>query len=102
MKIHKGDMVQMMIGKDSGKQGKIVRVNPTLMKVLVDGLNIMKRHRKPRKQGEKGEVVSAPRFVSVANVMLICPKCGKPARIGYQINKDVKVRICKKCTARIS
>ena len=102
MKIHKGDMVQMMIGKDSGKQGKIVRVNPTLMKVLVDGLNIMKRHRKPRKQGEKGEVVSAPRFVSVANVMLICPKCGKPARIGYQINKDVKVRICKKCTAHIS
>ena len=96
MKIHKGDMVQMMIGKDSGKQGKIVRVNPTLMKVLVDGLNIMKRHRKPRKQGEKGEVVSAPRFVSVANVMLICPHTGKTTRIGYKIEGGEKIRISKR------
>ena len=102
MKIHKGDMVQMMVGKDVGKQAKILRVRPTDAKVLVEGLNIVKRHRKPRKQGEKGEIISVPRFVPAANVMRICPACGKPARIGYRITDNKKSRICKKCTAEIN
>ncbi len=102
MRIHKGDTVQMMAGKDAGKQGKIIRVRPDAMKVLVEGLNMVKRHRKPRKQGEKGEVIAAPRLVSVASVMLVCPKCGKPARIGYQITNAKKARVCKKCTAEIN
>lgn len=101
----------MMIGKDAGKQGKIVRVRPTDAQVLVEGLNIMKRHRKPRKQGEKGEIISVPRFVSVANVMIVCPACRKPARMGYKIIQPgplevgvgavKKLRICKKCATEI-
>lgn len=102
MRIHKGDMVQMTVGKDAGKQGKIIRVRPDAMKVLVEGLNMMKRHRKPKKQGEKGEIIAAPRFVNVANVMLICPKCGKTGRIGYMVAGGKKIRICKKCASEIS
>lgn len=101
MRIHKGDIVQMMVGKDAGKQGKIMRVNPHAMKVIVEGLNLMKRHTKPRKQGAKGEIISAPRLVSVANVMMICSQCGKPARVGYKVTESKKIRVCKKCTAEI-
>ena len=92
----------MMVGKDAGKQGKIVHAHPSAEKVLVDGLNMLKHNRKPRKQGEKGEIVTAPRYVSIANVMLICPKCGKTARVGYAFlpNKK-KARVCKKCSASI-
>ncbi len=102
MKIHKGDTVQMMVGKDAGKSGKILRVNPENGKVLVEGLNMLKHNRKPRKEGAKGEIISAPRFVAVANVMIVCPKCSKTARIGAKILKDgKKVRSCKKCSAEI-
>ena len=92
----------MMIGKDAGKQAKILRVRPTEHKVLLEGLNLVKRHKKPRKQGEKGEIVTAPRFVPAANVMMLCPKCGKPARVGYRIIGDKKLRVCKKCGGEIS
>ncbi len=101
MKIHKGDTVQMMVGKDAGKQGTIIRVQKELNKVLVDGLNMLKRNKKPRAQGGKGEIVSAPRFVSAANVMVICPKCGKPSRMGSVGTGEKKSRSCKKCKAAI-
>lgn len=102
MKIKKGDTVQMTVGKDAGKSGKVLRAKPDIRQVLVEGLNVLKHNRKPRKQGEKGEIISSPRFVSVANVMLVCPKCGKTARVGYKELKDgSKVRVCKKCAAEI-
>lgn len=101
MKLHKGDIVQMMVGKDAGKQAKILRVRPREQKILLENINLVKRHKRPRKQGEKGEMVSVPRFVPVANVMMFCTKCGKPARVGYKITGEMKVRICKKCTAEI-
>lgn len=102
MHIRKGDTVQMMVGKDAGKNGKVLRVNPNESKVLVEGLNLLKHNRKPRKQGEKGEIVTAPRFVNAANAMLICPTCGKPARTGAKVLKDgSKVRVCKKCKGDI-
>ncbi len=102
MKIHKGDTIQMMVGKDAGKTGKVLRVNPDTSKVLVEGLNMLKHNRKPRKEGVKGEIISAPRFVAVANVMIVCPKCGETARIGAKVLKDgMKVRSCKKCSAEI-
>lgn len=101
MKIHKGDLVQMMVGKDAGKQGKIMRVQKELGKVLVDGLNMLKRNKKPRAQGGKGEIISVPRFVSAANVMVICPKCGKPSRMGSTGTGEKKSRSCKKCKAAI-
>lgn len=102
MKIHTGDTVQMMVGKDVGKQAKILRVRPKEAKVLVEGLNMAHRHRKPRKQGEKGEIIHMPRFVPAANVMIVCPNCDKLARMGYRIHEGKKSRICKKCTAAIN
>ena len=101
MKIRKGDTVQMMVGKDAGKQAKILRVDRDAEKVLVDGLNILKRNKKPRAQGGKGEIVSVPRYVAAANVMVICPKCGKPSRMGSIGTGDKKTRMCKKCKAAI-
>ena len=101
MKIHKGDLVQMMVGKDAGKQAKILRVEKISGKVLVDGLNMLKRNNKPRAQGGKGEIVSVPRFVAAANVMVICPKCGKPSRMGSVGTGEKKTRMCKKCKAAI-
>ena len=102
MKIHKGDTVQMMAGKDAGKTGKVLRANPAMGQVLIEGLNMLKHNRKPRKEGAKGEIISAPRFVSASSVMILCPKCGKAARIGYKIAKDgSKSRACKKCAAEM-
>lgn len=101
MKLHKGDTVQMMVGKDAGKQAKIVRVRPDETKVLLEGLNMAKRHKKPRKQGQKGEIVNMPRFVPAANVMIVCPACNKPARVGYTMVGNKKVRVCKKCAAEM-
>ena len=102
MRIRKGDTVQMTVGKDAGKNGTVLRVNPEIGKVLVEGLNMLKHNRKPRKAGEKGEIVSAPRFVQAANVMLVCPSCGKLSRTGAKVLKDgSKVRSCKKCSAEI-
>jgi len=76
--------------------------------VVVEGVNIVKKSRRPRRQGEKGQIVSLPKPIDVSNVKLICPKCGKPARVGYRpfagekkTAKDRAVRICKKCQAEI-
>ncbi|PIS39780.1 MAG: 50S ribosomal protein L24, partial [Candidatus Nealsonbacteria bacterium CG08_land_8_20_14_0_20_38_20] len=80
-----------------GKTGKVLRVFPKGGKVLVEGVNIMKKHQKPRKTGEKGQVIEMPLPIDVSNVKLICSKCGKATRIGYKIIDKKKYRICKKC-----
>lgn len=96
-KIKKGDSVQMLKGKDRGKTGKVVHVFPKEQKVIVEGLNLVKKHVRPKRQGEKGEIVSMPRKVAVANVGIMCGRCGKPARVGFLVEKDVKTRICRRC-----
>lgn len=97
MKIHKGDTVQIMVGKDSSKKGKVLHVYHKEGKVLIDGLNLYKKHKKPKKQGEKGEVINVVRPLNISNVALFCSKCSKPVRVGYKIEADKKLRICKKC-----
>jgi len=97
MKIRKGDNVVMLSGKDRGKQGKIAKVTPFLMKVVVDGLNLLTKHTKPRRQGEKGQKIQIPRFVPASTVMLVCPKCSKPTRVRWNIEGETKERVCKKC-----
>jgi len=84
-----------------GKTGKVLNAFPGESKLLLEGLNLRKKHAKPKKQGEKGQVVEVPAPLSVSNVKLICPKCGKPARIGYKIIEKKKYRICKKCEQEI-
>jgi large subunit ribosomal protein L24 len=97
MKIRKGDNVVMLSGKDRGKKAKIVAVIPETGKVFVEGLNMMKRHTKPRQQGQAGQIISKERAVSVASVALVCKSCGKQTRVGYLVEGDTKTRICKKC-----
>lgn len=101
MKVKKGDNIIVMRGKDRGKSGKILQVIPGERAVVVQSVNMRKVHMRPRKQGEKGQIISKEAPLDVSNVMLICPKCSKPARIGYQVSKDSKARMCKKCNATI-
>jgi len=101
MKIKTGDTILIITGKDREKTGKVSEVFPKENKIIVEGLNIMKKHVRPKKEGEKGQVVEMPRAVDVSNVKLICPKCKKPTRVGYRILEKNKVRICKKCLQEI-
>lgn len=101
MKIKKGDKVKILSGKDRGKDGKVIRVNPKEERLVVDGLNLIKKHQKSKRRGQKGERVTIPAAIDASNVQLICPKCGKSVRIGYKMINEKKVRICKKCQAEI-
>lgn len=102
MNIKKGDNVKMLSGKDRGKTGKILHVFPRTNKIVVEGLNKIKRHQRAKKQGQKGQIIEKERAVSISNVQLVCPKCGKPARVGHRKEGDKKVRVCKKCEGTIS
>jgi large subunit ribosomal protein L24 len=97
MKIKKGDSVKILKGKDAGKIGKIIKSLPKENKVVVEGLNLVKKHIRPKKQGEKGQVVEVPRPINISNTMLICPLCGKPTRINIIRENDSRKRKCKKC-----
>jgi|SRR3989344_2008972 len=101
MKIKKGDNVLIISGKDKGRTAKILKAFPKEFKVLVDGINLKKKHVRPRREGEKGQVVNVPTPLDISNVKMVCSKCGKAARVAYQINEDKKIRICKKCGQEI-
>jgi len=101
MKIRKGDTVLIISGKDKRKTGKILKAFPKEGKILVEGVNLMKKHQRPRKAGEKGQIIQLPKPIDVSNTKLICPKCGKPTRISYKIVSKNKIRICKKCKLEI-
>jgi large subunit ribosomal protein L24 len=101
MKLHKGDNVKVLSGKDRGKTGTILRAMPEEDKIVIDGLNVFKKRSKPRKQGEKGQTVLVPRPMPAGKVMLICPNCKQPTRIGNRIEGSKRVRYCKKCEVTI-
>lgn len=101
MKIHKGDQVKIISGNDKGKQGKVLYVLPQLKKIVVEGLNLKKKHTRPRQQGKKGEVVSIPAPFFASSAMLVCRKCGKATRIINQSSPGKKIRVCRKCGAEI-
>lgn len=101
MKIKKGDQVQIIAGKDRGKRGKVLSVVSLKGKVVIEGLNIVKRHKRPRKEGEKGQRVEIPAPLNISNVMLICSHCGKLTRVGYRMENEKKFRICKQCKSEI-
>jgi large subunit ribosomal protein L24 len=97
MKVKKGDSVLIISGKDKGKTGKILRALPYEAKILVEGVNLKKKHVRPKKEGEKGQIVSLPALIDISNAKILCPKCGKAARVGYKMDKDLKSRVCRKC-----
>jgi large subunit ribosomal protein L24 len=101
MKVKKGDNVLIISGKDKNKKAKILRVFPDKGLVLVEGINLKKKNQKPKKQGEKGQVILLPAPLAVSNVKLVCPKCGKAARIGFKMSGEQKSRVCKKCRQEI-
>ncbi|MEK7112542.1 MAG: 50S ribosomal protein L24 [Patescibacteria group bacterium] len=101
MKLLKGDNVIMLNGKDRGKTGKISMIIPSIDKVVVEGLNLVKRNVRAKKQGQKGQIISKERAVSASSVALVCKSCGKTTRIGYNFNGDNKTRICKKCKSEV-
>lgn len=102
MKIRKGDEVRIIAGKDKGKSGKVSRAFPAMSRVLIDGINVSKRHQKPRKENQKGQIVEKAMPIHVSNVMLIDPKVGKITRIGYKIVKGKKVRVALKSKTELS
>lgn len=101
MKLKKGDKIKVIAGKDKGRDGVIERVYSKSNKVLIEGVNVYKKHIKKNEQMPQGGVVSLPRPLTSSNVMIVCKSCGKTTRIGYKIEKDRKVRICKKCQKEI-
>lgn len=101
MKIKKGDTIKVLSGNDKDKTGEVLQVLPKDKKVVVRGVNIKKKSIKPRKQGEQGGIVSVEMPINVAKVALVCPKCNKTTRVGYEIVKGEKIRVCKKCEAKI-
>ena len=98
MKIKTGDQVKIIQGKDKGKKGKVIQTMPKDNKIVVEGVNLFIKHVKPKKEREKGQRVEFPAAMDVSKVMLVCPRCGKQARVGYKILENgKKVRVCGKC-----
>lgn len=97
MKIKKGDEVKVLVGKDKGKTGKVEKVLRKTQEVLVSGVNQFKRHVKARSEREKSEVKTIIKPLAVSKIALVCPKCHKPTRVGYMVQKDEKKRMCRKC-----
>ena len=101
MRIKKGDTVQILSGNDKGKKGEVLEVIPKTSKIIVKGVNVRKKHTKPKKRGEKGGIISLECAIDSSKANVVCDKCGKPSKIGYIIEKDEKVRVCKKCGTKI-
>ena len=108
LNIKTGDTVMVMTGdnsKDVGKTGKVLKVYPEAQRIVVQGRNMVIRHTKPRQQGEQGGRIEQEGTIHVSNVMLVCPSCKKPVRVGHEFveagGKQKKVRVCRKCGKQI-
>ena len=103
MKLHvrKGDTVVVIAGKDKGKTGKVLTAIPSDNAVVVEGVNIISRHKKPRNAQDKGGIMKAEGKISASNVQIICPVCGKATRVANTIIDGKKTRTCKKCGAKL-
>ena len=101
MNIKKGDTVVVLSGKDKGKQGKVLGTVPGSLKVVVEGINMVTCHVKARKQGEESTIVKREAPLYASKVQVVCPKCNKGTRVGHTMEGDKKVRICKKCGAKL-
>ncbi len=101
MKIRKGDRVVVLAGKDRGTEGEVIRAIPTSGKVIVEGVNVAKRHAKPTSQEDAGGIIDKLMPIDASNVAVISPSDGKPTRVGYKVDGDRKIRICKRTGAEI-
>ena len=101
MSIKKDDTVVVITGKDKGQRGKVLEVMPKDGKVVVEKVNVVSRHTKPRKQGDEGGIIQKEAPLYACKVMRVCPKCDKPTRVAYEIKDGKKVRVCKHCGAAL-
>ena len=101
MTIKTGDNVLVIAGKDKGKIGKVTAVNADLNKVLVENVNVVTKHQKPRSQQDKGGIVKKSAPIDASNVQIVCPVCGKATRVAHAEIEGKKVRVCKKCNASL-
>ena len=101
MRIRKGDNVQVLSGNDKGKTGEVLEVLQKEDKVVVKGVNVRKKHVKARKQGDESGIIPVECAIPASKVNVVCPKCGKVTKVGYRVDKDKKVRVCKKCGAEL-
>ena len=99
MKIKKGDTVQVILGNDKGRTGKVLKVLPQKDAVVVKGINIVKKHVEPSEvQGEEGGIIKVEKPIKASKIMVVCPQCKEQTRVGYQVDKNgEKHRVCKKC-----
>lgn len=95
-KLHKDDLVQVIAGREKGKRGKVVSINREKGRVLLEGINMVKKAMKKRKQTDQGGIIEIEAPIHLSNVMIVCKKCG-PTRIGYKISGETKQRVCRKC-----
>lgn len=95
-KLKRDDTVRVMSGKDRGKTGKVLKINTDSGRVIVQGLNMVRKAIKPRRQNDKGGIIDVEAALAISNVMIVCKKCG-PTRIGFVVDKSEKKRICRKC-----
>ncbi|MFC1727537.1 50S ribosomal protein L24 [Patescibacteria group bacterium] len=101
-KIKKGDQVLVTVGKDRGRKGKVEKIFPKTDRVLIPGVNVYKRHTKPRGEKQPGGIVEVVKPLPISNVALVCSKCSRPTRVGYRVDKqNKKHRICRKCQTLI-
>ena len=101
MSIKKNDLVVVLSGKDKGKQGKVLEVMPKEGKVIVEKVNMVSRHTKPRRQGDQGGIIQKEAPMYASKVQRVCPKCDKATRAASKVVDGKKVRVCKKCGAEI-
>ena len=101
MKIKKGDNVEVLSGNDKGKKGEVLEVLPKEGKVVVKGVNVRKKHVKAKRQGDESGIIPVECSIPSSKVNVVCPKCGKVTKVGYTVEKDQKVRVCKKCGAKL-
>lgn len=101
LKIKKGDKVEVITGKDKGKQGKVVSIIPNDEKILIKGINVVTKHVKPKQSGGKGERIQVESPIHISNVMLICPETDKKTRVGFVVKDGNKVRISKRSNKEI-
>ena len=101
MNVKKNDTVVVLSGKDKGKKGKVLSVDPKAGKVIVEKVNVATKHQKPRRQGEEGGIISKETPIYACKVMAVCPKCNKPTRPAYKVEGGKKTRVCKHCGAEM-
>ncbi len=101
LNIKKDDVVVVLSGKNKGKRGKVLKADPSAGKVIVEGVNIVSCHKKPRRAGEPGGIIKKEAPIYASKVMHVCPKCDKPTRAAFKIENDKKARVCKHCGAEI-